>query len=445
MVNAARGDVASDVPLSTQAAAVAGLILSFATVHAAGAAPEAARAAGDALLQATEASFELLEPFCTTSGRGSPLRALQQGAGGPAAASVASSAAYQFGAERLSPFTPDRNGHGHAGELAAAEAFARQAQEAMLRCGLDEASTRERCGLRADLLHAALPLQTSARRRLRRRQHAAHARPNAPPVQAALQRVRIAVTVHVDINTFTYSQPTIFKADGEAGCGGRTDAHEAGEPCARLPPAPAARRPPAAAGRRPTAPCALRPAAHCCCCAPAPTPSAACPASPALPVPPIAEADEGGAWVVHVHAHPKSDYYAPGMESMLAPMSPCYFLKLRKAGLVALVSRGLGQPPRCGPRCFSAPPCRPAAHRCLLACLPARLPFCHMNRPPCSRRRPDHFPSQAMGLEGEPSEAVTSAAELNQRTLEAAVAAAPALFRDTYARRGKQLRFAPDK
>lgn len=50
-----------------------------------------------------------------------------------------------------------------------------------------------------------------------------------------------------------------------------------------------------------------------------------------------------------------------------------------------------------------------------------------------------------MGLEGEPSEAVASAVELNARTLEAALAAAPQLFRDTYEARGKQLRFAPDK
>lgn len=34
-------------------------------------------------------------------------------------------------------------------------------------------------------------------------------------LQAALQRVRIAVTVHVSLDTFTYSQPTIFRADGE--------------------------------------------------------------------------------------------------------------------------------------------------------------------------------------------------------------------------------------
>lgn len=44
---------------------------------------------------------------------------------------------------------------------------------------------------------------------------------------------------------------------------------------------------------------------------------------------------------MHVHAHLSYAYYAPGMESMLAPMSPCYFLKLRKAGLVALVRRAV--------------------------------------------------------------------------------------------------------
>lgn len=49
-----------------------------------------------------------------------------------------------------------------------------------------------------------------------------------------------------------------------------------------------------------------------------------------------------------------------------------------------------------------------------------------------------------MGLEGG-SDAVVSAAEANEATLQQALAEAPPLFLETYRKRGKQLRFAPDR
>lgn len=120
-------------------------------------------------LQATTASFDLLSPYCEASGRGSPAAALAA----PHAPAAPSSAAYSFGGEREAQTAPDRAGHAHPGELAAAEAFARAAQRRMLAAGL--------------------------------------------PAGADAGSVRVAVTVHQQLGTFIYSQPTAFQAETPQG------------------------------------------------------------------------------------------------------------------------------------------------------------------------------------------------------------------------------------
>ncbi len=124
-------------------------------------------------LQATAASFELLSPFCEASGRGSPASLLRAGATSSSDPAGDDLAAYAMGAERLPAFTPGRNGFGHPGELAAAERFARAAQLRMLAAGL--------------------------------------------PAGADVAAVRVAVTAHISLDTFIYSQPTIFQVDGPQG------------------------------------------------------------------------------------------------------------------------------------------------------------------------------------------------------------------------------------
>lgn len=147
----------------------------FVAANHPGATPEAAAHATAQLLQATTASFDLLSPFCEAAGRGSPA-ALLAAEAPPPEGSAAAALAYAFGAERLGAMAPDRNGAAHPGELAAAEAFARRAQRAMLAAGL--------------------------------------------PAGADAGAVRVAVTVHVALDTFIYSQPTIYRAEMAAGeCG----------------------------------------------------------------------------------------------------------------------------------------------------------------------------------------------------------------------------------
>ena len=124
-------------------------------------------------LQATAASFELLTPYCQASGRGSPAALLSAGAAAGSDPAGADLATYAMGAERLPASSPERNGFGHPGELAAAERFARTAQRRMLAAGLPEV--------------------------------------------ADVAAVRVAVTVHVSLETFIYSQPTIFQVEGPDG------------------------------------------------------------------------------------------------------------------------------------------------------------------------------------------------------------------------------------
>lgn len=128
-------------------------------------------------MQATAATFELLSPFCEASGRGSPAALLSAGAAPGSDPTEADLAAYAMGAERLPFSSPERNGFAHPGELAAAERFARSAQRRMLAAGL--------------------------------------------PAGTDVAAVRVAVTVHISLDTFIYSQPTIFQAEGPDGELGR--------------------------------------------------------------------------------------------------------------------------------------------------------------------------------------------------------------------------------
>lgn len=123
------------------------------------------------MLQATTASFDLLTPFLEAAGRGSPSALLAAGGAEPLGAGEVEARA--FGAERLSFFTPNRNSYSHVGELAAAERFARRAQRRMLAAGL--------------------------------------------PAGADLADVRVAVTSHTQLDTFIYSQPTVFQTETPAG------------------------------------------------------------------------------------------------------------------------------------------------------------------------------------------------------------------------------------
>ncbi|KAL4427622.1 hypothetical protein ABPG75_001711 [Micractinium tetrahymenae] len=272
VVNSARGDIPSDVPIKTQAEAVAGLLAAFAAANHPEATEESARQEIEQLLQATTASFDLLTPFLEAAGRGSPTALLAAGSGDPAAAAEVEARA--FGAERLSHFTPNRNSFSHVGELEAAERFARAAQRRMLAAGL--------------------------------------------PAGAGLSGVRVAVTSHTQLDTFIYSQPTVFQTE--------------------------------------------------------------------TPVAPPVLATAGKQWVVHAHVYLFWEYYQPGFDSMLKPMSPQYIMKLKKGAALAL----------------------------------------------------------AMGLEAG-SDGVVTGAELNEATYHEALAAAPQLFVETLGRRGKQLKFAPDR
>lgn len=121
--------------------------------------------------QATTASFDLLTPFLEAAGRGSPATLLAAGSAEPAAAAEVEARA--FGAERLSFFVPNRNSFSHVGELEAAERFARAAQRRMLAAGM--------------------------------------------PAGADLSGVRIAVTSHTQMDTFIFSQPTVFQTETPAG------------------------------------------------------------------------------------------------------------------------------------------------------------------------------------------------------------------------------------
>jgi hypothetical protein len=173
VVNAARGDLPSDVPLETQAEAVAGLLAAFVAANHPAASQESSHHAAERLMQATAASFELLSPYCEASGRGSPAALLSAGAAAGSDPAGADLASYAMGAERLPNSSPERNSFGHPGELAAAERFARAAQRRMLAAGL--------------------------------------------PAGADVAAVRVAVTVHVLLDTFIYSQPTVFQVEGPEG------------------------------------------------------------------------------------------------------------------------------------------------------------------------------------------------------------------------------------
>ncbi|PSC68601.1 hypothetical protein C2E20_7774 [Micractinium conductrix] len=93
----------------------------------------------------------------------------------------------------------------------------------------------------------------------------------------------------------------------------------------------------------------------------------------------------GKEWTVHAHVFLHWEYYQPGFENMRKPMSPVYWLKLKKGAVVA----------------------------------------------------------RAMGLDAG-SEGVVSGEELNRHTYAEALEAAPRLLRDSFAARGKRLTFAPD-
>lgn len=157
------------------AAAVAGLVRAFIAANHPGASAEAARRAVDQLLQATTTSFGLLSPCCEAAGRGCLTTMLvgTPGGDGPAAAAVA----YAFGAERLPAMNPARGSVLHPGESAAAERFCRCAQARLLTVGL--------------------------------------------PAGGYGAAVRVAVTVHCQLDTFIYSQPMVFQTelpDGQASC-----------------------------------------------------------------------------------------------------------------------------------------------------------------------------------------------------------------------------------
>ena len=51
----------------------------------------------------------------------------------------------------------------------------------------------------------------------------------------------------------------------------------------------------------------------------------------------------GTEWAVHCHAYLHWECYQPGLENMSKPVSPLYFLKLKKGGLAAMVG-GVSSP-----------------------------------------------------------------------------------------------------
>lgn len=173
-VNAARGDLAAEASPEQAAAAVGRLLAAFVAANVGGAAPEAARSAVDALLEATRESFAYLSPYSEACGRGSLVAALDARAPeGTALASPAGAAlAHAYGGERLPMTSPSRHQTGglfHPGELAAAQEFAAGAQRRMLAA--------------AGLPDSFMP--------------------------------RVAVTVHSQLETFTYSQPVVYEdSDG---------------------------------------------------------------------------------------------------------------------------------------------------------------------------------------------------------------------------------------
>ncbi|EFN50552.1 hypothetical protein CHLNCDRAFT_136887 [Chlorella variabilis] len=128
-------------------------------------APEVCEQAVDQLLEATRTSFELLTPLSLAAGRGSPAAVL---AG--QAVQTGEAAAYAFGNERLPLMNAMHGSLMHPGELAAAERFARDVQQRMLAAGM--------------------------------------------PAGAA-ESVRVAVTVHPQLEPFIYSQPMVFKTGDE--------------------------------------------------------------------------------------------------------------------------------------------------------------------------------------------------------------------------------------
>mgnify|MGYP001811110207 CR=1 FL=1 len=48
----------------------------------------------------------------------------------------------------------------------------------------------------------------------------------------------------------------------------------------------------------------------------------------------------GKEWIVHAHVFLHWEYYQPGFENMRKPMSPMYWLKLKKGAVVARVRAG---------------------------------------------------------------------------------------------------------
>lgn len=354
--------------------------MAFVAAHHPSSTPRAVEASADKLLHATQAAFQLLNPFAEAAGRGSPAALLEGDA------HTAAAAAHAYGAERLPLGSRAVGSLLHPGEAAAAEAFARQAQRRML----------------------------------------------------ASQGVRVAVTVHPCVQSFIYSQPTVFEAQTRAG--GRQAAPRLGRPCMAVEtpqPIPHAfarlhgqlRLPRAGRGTQ-----GMGSRAACAASLPAST--------AALPCAGAAE------WVVHCHVYLHWEYYQPGWASMRSPMSPLYSLKLKKGGAVAQVGCPAGRRPgNSRPVC----PVLSTNHKTVVERSSDFAAF---------QRLPDVLCAeflllacwacvaaavlQAMGLQGG-GEGVVSGAELNEATLAAALEAAPQLLLDTYRRRGKPLSFAPDR
>ena len=283
------------------AAEVASLMALFMAANHPATTREAAKAAAAQLERATANSFALLSPLSEASGRGSLTAALSP----VAAASPAEAAAcsYAYGAERLSALNPARAFTHHPGELAAAERFC--------------------CAAQRRMLAAALPAEVAA-------------------------AVRVAVTVHCQLDTFIYSQPILFESETPAGSSGWGGLVPCGVQGARCLPAQLLSKHSNVV--RCTSPRPL----HTC-----------------VPLIPPAFA-AGREWVVQAHAYLHSEYNDPGagMLALTKPMSPDYFLKLKKGGVVALVRPPPTPTPTPTPAPTPTPTPTPPPRRCC-CCSPA--------------------------------------------------------------------------
>jgi hypothetical protein len=181
VVNAARGDVAAEQPHSVGAAAIAALIADFITANhhhntvnskeLQAPAAEAAAASIDRLQQATATAMELLSPYSEAAGRG-PLTGAFNGIRADSTACPPDLRYwYCHGAERLPASCSVRTSVLHPGEMAAAERFCEAAQRRALAAG----------GLTAE--------QASS--------------------------VVVITTVHSQLESFIYSQPTVYQIESD--------------------------------------------------------------------------------------------------------------------------------------------------------------------------------------------------------------------------------------